>query len=399
MAPTIRTADDSEPVLLELRNRGMAPPALNPANNNGNSQGDSFFDGSFRDIGAKLKACNDTLGELQQLGVEHIVSLPSLVLVGDQSAGKSSLMSGLAGLNLPRSEGVCTRCPIHIRVSRHDEWSCRVSLQLDYSFQPPEHGHITRKDVTEDNPFPPWVPQNREVKDFKTIYDSNKDDIETVLRWAQVAILNHGQNPDHFVPGTGHRARNLAQAAEETAAKFSPNTVALEIKGPELPDLSFYDLPGIFRNSAQEEDEYLVQVVENLAREHISRSDALIIWAVPMNADPETSSTLSIIREVNAKDRTIGVMTKADLLPAEGSHSQWLAMLRGERHGIGHGYFITSRSTDHALEDQPRWEEALFGEGGHERWPAEFLQYQDRCGVERLKAALSEKLGEAFATK
>lgn len=382
---------------MELRNRAMPTNVNIP---NGNSQSDSFFDGSFRDIGAKLKACNDTLGELQQLGVEHIVSLPSLVLVGDQSAGKSSLMSGLAGLNLPRSEGVCTRCPIHIRVSRHDEWSCRVSLQIDYSFEPPESGGITRADVTDEDPFPPWVAQNRQVHDFKTIYDSNKDSIETVLRWAQVAILNHGQNPDLFVPGTGHiaRTRDLAEAAEDTAAKFSPNTVALEIKGPDLPDLSFYDLPGIFRNSAQEEDEYLVQVVENLARQHISREDALIIWAVPMNADPETSSTLSIIREAGAKDRTIGVMTKADLLPQEGSHAQWLSMLRGERHAIGHEYFITSRPIDQALEDQLRWEAELFG-GSHERWPADFLRFQNRCGVERLKAALSEKLGKAFATK
>lgn len=374
----------------------MAAPEIPNA-----SQGDSFFDGSFRDIGAKLKACNDTLGELQQLGVNHIVSLPSLVLVGDQSAGKSSLMSGLAGLNLPRSEGVCTRCPIHIRVSRHDEWSCRVSLQLDYSYERPEGRHITRQDVTAENPFPPWVPQTREVKEFKTIYDSNKDDIENVLRWAQVAILNHGRNSDAFIPGTGAipRGQALADVAELTDAKFSPNIVALEIKGPDLPDLSFYDLPGIFRNSAQEEDEYLVQVVENLARKHISREDALIIWAVPMNADPETSSTLSIIREMGAKDRTIGVMTKADLLPGEGSHTQWLSMLRGERHAIGHEYFITSRPTDQALEDQLRWEEALFSDHGHEKWPAEFVEFRNRCGVERLKAALSEKLGKAFATK
>lgn len=375
--------------------------AANNGNNPSASQGDSFFDGSFRDIGAKLKACNDTLGELQQLGVNHIVSLPSLVLVGDQSAGKSSLMSGLAGLSLPRSEGVCTRCPTHIRVSRHDDWSCRVSLQLDYSYEPPGDRYITKHDVTPDNPFPPWVPQPRVVKEFKTIYGSNKEDIENVLRWAQVAILNHGQNPDAYIPGTGAipRTQALAEAVETTAAKFSPNTVALEIKGPELPDLSFYDLPGIFRNSAQEEDEYLVQVVENLAREHISRADALIIWAVPMNADPETSSTLSIIRDMDAQNRTIGVMTKADLLPSEGTHAQWLDMLDGKRHRIGHEYFITSRPTDQALEDQLRWEEALFHEQGHEKWPGDLLRFRNRCGVERLKAALSEKLGKAFAAK
>ncbi|KAF6816669.1 dynamin family protein [Colletotrichum sojae] len=395
-AVTNPTADDSEPVVfMEMRNRDMEPPA--PP-----MQNDSFFDGSFRDIGAKLKIFNDTLGELQQLGVSHDVPLPQLVLVGDQSAGKSSLMSGLAGLNLPRSEGVCTRCPIHIRVSRSvsrdrggPEWSCRVSLQQDYAFRPPDDYEITKDDVTHENPFPPWVKQPRVVKEFMTIYDQN--DIDTVLRWAQIAILNHDQNHELYVPGSGAITQSLLdEVAENTAAKFSPNTVALEIKGPDLPDLSFYDMPGIFRNSAREEDEYLVSVVENLAREYISHAGALIIWAVPMNVDPETSSTLSIIRDLKAQQRTIGVMTKADLLP-DGSNAQWISMLRGERHRIGHEFFITSRPSDKLLEDQQRWEEALFHDNASERWPEEFHPFRDRCGVERLKTALSEKLGKEFA--
>ncbi|KAK2053035.1 dynamin family protein [Colletotrichum caudatum] len=400
--PSVRTAltnptfDESEPVLLQVRNRDMDPPVV-PAQN------DSFFDGSFRDIGAKVKIFNDTLGELQQIGVSHDVALPQLVLVGDQSAGKSSLMSGLAGLNLPRSEGVCTRCPIHIRVSRSGvrdrggpEWSCRVTLQQDYAFKPPSNYNITKADVTAANPFPPWVKQARVVKEFMTIYDQS--DIDTVLKWAQIAILNHDQNHELYVPSTGAITKQsmLDDEADRTMAKFSPNTVALEIKGPDLPDLSFYDMPGIFRNSAREEDEYLVSVVENLAREYISHAGALIIWAVPMNVDPETSSTLSIIRDLHAQRRTIGVMTKADLLP-EGNNHQWMSMLRGERHKIGHEFFITSRPSDQNLDQQQRWEEAFFHQDSSERWPEEFHQFRDRCGVEKLKTALSEKLGKEFA--
>ncbi|GKT44754.1 interferon-induced GTP-binding protein Mx3 [Colletotrichum spaethianum] len=395
-ALTNPTFDESEPVLLQVRNRDMDPPAAS-------MQNDSFFDGSFRDIGAKVKIFNDTLGELQQIGVSHDVALPQLVLVGDQSAGKSSLMSGLAGLNLPRSEGVCTRCPIHIRVSRSGardrggpEWSCRVSLQQDYAFRPPPNYNITKADVTAENPFPPWVKQARVVKEFMTIYDQS--DIDTVLKWAQIAILNHDQNHELYVPGTGAITKQslLDEEAEKTLAKFSPNTVALEIKGPDLPDLSFYDMPGIFRNSAREEDEYLVSVVENLARQYISHAGALIIWAVPMNVDPETSSTLSIIRDLRAQQRTIGVMTKADLLP-EGNNNQWMSMLRGERHKIGHEFFITSRPSDKNLDEQQRWEEAFFHQDSSERWPEEFHIFRERCGVEKLKTALSEKLGKEFA--
>lgn len=51
----------------------------------------SFAHSAFAGIGKQLKACNDTLGNLQQMGIQHVATLPELVLVGDQSAGKSSV--------------------------------------------------------------------------------------------------------------------------------------------------------------------------------------------------------------------------------------------------------------------------------------------------------------------
>ncbi|KOS22192.1 Interferon-induced GTP-binding protein Mx2 [Escovopsis weberi] len=244
----------------------MAAAGVAASSGNGH---DSFFHTSFYDIGKKLKACNDTLGELQQLGVSHDVQLPELVLVGDQSAGKSSLMSGLANLELPRSEGTCTRCPLHIRVSRNSDWSCRVWLRKEYTYRPPNRP-ISEKDVTEQDPFFPWRKMgSTKVHEFKTMQE--KSEIEEVLRWAQIAILNDDKPHSLFVPGSGAIAMNkdIDKAAEETFAKFSPNVVALEIKGPALPDLSFYDMPGVFTNPADAKDQYLVNVVQNLSRTYI----------------------------------------------------------------------------------------------------------------------------------
>lgn len=69
---------------------------------------------AFTDIGKVLNEYNDALGDIQLSGVSHVVDLPELVLVGDQSSGKSTLMSALAllesvldkvviSLNTPRS--------------------------------------------------------------------------------------------------------------------------------------------------------------------------------------------------------------------------------------------------------------------------------------------------------
>ncbi|KAK9414654.1 hypothetical protein SUNI508_10937 [Seiridium unicorne] len=180
------------------------------------------------DIGTKLKACNDTLGELQQLGIQHVAQLPELVMTED------------------------------------------------------------------------------------------------MLRWAQIAVLNPNNPADMYIPGEGVYTGEftLQSAAEEIDAQFSPNIVALEMKGPNLPDLSFYDLPGVFYTPAREDNEYLVQVVRNLSSHYIRRPETIILWALPMNNDPETSISLGLIREARALDRAAGVMTKADMLCFEDT-AQW----------------------------------------------------------------------------
>jgi len=40
------------------------------------------------------------------------INLPQICVVGDQSSGKSSMLQGLTGINLPIGSGVCTRNPI-----------------------------------------------------------------------------------------------------------------------------------------------------------------------------------------------------------------------------------------------------------------------------------------------
>ncbi|KAL7931523.1 P-loop containing nucleoside triphosphate hydrolase protein [Trichoderma chlorosporum] len=400
-APSERTVESeptTDPIFREVRARTAVAATGVPAAGSPRNMEESFFHTSFQDIGKKLKACNDTLGELQQLGVSHDVQLPELVLVGDQSAGKSSLMSGLANLDLPRSEGACTRCPLHIRVSRNAEWSCRVWLRKEYSYGPTPSRPIHESDVTDLDPFFPWRKRpSTAVLEFKTMHDKNE--IEEVLRWAQIAILNDDKPPVLFVPGQGSIAMNtpIDKAAEETLAKFSPNVVSLEIKGPDLPDLSFYDMPGIFQNPADANDEYLVNVVRNLSSAYIQHPSAIIICAMPMNSDAENSATFGLTRRLQAKDRTIGVLTKADLLPDGGNHTQWLEIMKGQAHSTGLGYFITSRPQGKDLEELKKWEERMFEDESVDKWPDAFHAFVERCGVERLKAFLSERLGEEFA--
>jgi len=384
----------------------VKPPVIMVANPQGAQRSFTGPEG-LKDFGQRLKAINDGLGELQARGIEHYAALPELVLVGDQSSGKSSLMSAIAGLALPRSSGTCTRCPIHIRVSRADEWSCRVYLKRDYKYVQ-RRNPITRRDVTNRDPFPPWVRlEYSERLEFKTVRDRlDSQEIETAIRFAQIAILNPSQNFQTFIPKSEGEVSDqvrmeqrirIMQHELQAEAQFSPNTVALEVRGPDLADLSFYDLPGVFMSAKREEDTFLERVVRNLACEYIARPNAIILWAVPMNQDADNSFALSLIREKAAADRCVGVLTKADLLPPE-SAASWLSMLRREAHQTGLGYFITSRQGDD-LDKQNAMEEAFFNRTGAATadWPRTFEPFRERCGIPKLKSFLSQQLGEQFA--
>ncbi|KAI3318618.1 P-loop containing nucleoside triphosphate hydrolase protein [Xylariaceae sp. AK1471] len=325
----------------------------------------NFAHPAFTDIGMKLKACNDTLGEIQLLGVSHVAVLPELVLVGDQSSGKSSLMSALARLNLPTSS-------------------------------------VRQSDVTKRNSFPPWAQKPMvETKVFKTIYEQDSIGIEEVLRWAQVATLNPSQNPEQYVPSEGIYAKetDLETARRSTEARFSPNIVSLEMKGPGFPDLSLYDLPGVFAIAEAKGDDYLVDVVENLTRKYVDREKAIIMLALPMDHDLDNSRTLKIIRDSNAETRTIGVLTKADRpnFNIPDTVAYWLAVLEEKKQTVGHGFFTTSLPPDEGLDTLTAWEDSFF-RAGVKNWPRAFDNFVHRCGVDELRVYITKKLGEAFAS-
>jgi hypothetical protein len=49
------------------------------------------------------------IDRIRARGVGDHISLPQLVVCGDHSAGKSSVLEGSTGILFPRQEGVCTR--------------------------------------------------------------------------------------------------------------------------------------------------------------------------------------------------------------------------------------------------------------------------------------------------
>lgn len=68
------------------------------------------------------------IDKLRDLGVHEFVSLPQLVVVGDQSSGKSSVLEAVMELPLPRSGTLCTRFATNITFRSSSKPSITVSI-------------------------------------------------------------------------------------------------------------------------------------------------------------------------------------------------------------------------------------------------------------------------------
>lgn len=60
-------------------------------------------------LGADSRRLIQAIKKLEELHINTTLKLPKFVVVGDQSAGKSSIVEALCDISLPRSQGTCTR--------------------------------------------------------------------------------------------------------------------------------------------------------------------------------------------------------------------------------------------------------------------------------------------------
>src|SRR5947207_11806286 len=124
--------------------------------------------------GTTARALIDVVNKLHQCGTDEYLDLPKIAVIGNQSAGKSSLVESISGITLPRSTGTCTRCPFKVMLKSdtvESVWKCQVSV-FDH-----EQGHA--------------------VQFGEALYQ--KRDVESVLRRAQLATLNPAKAVTTFV--------------------------------------------------------------------------------------------------------------------------------------------------------------------------------------------------------
>lgn len=196
--------------------------------------------------------CFDKIrGHLAESGVD----IPSICSVGCQSAGKSSVLESIAGIQLPRGEGTVTRCPIMIQL-RNSKKSESAKIKFEYE---------------KDN----W-------KDIKL------DEISEKILEYQEKLL-------------------------EKDEILSDKAIQLKINKLNACDLTLYDLPGITHK-----DEETFRKITNIIIKYLTPAKTIALFVHASTADIDANECLSLIRKISDEgkndifQRTIPVFTKPD---------------------------------------------------------------------------------------
>lgn len=122
--------------------------------------------------------------------------------------------------------------------------------------------------------------------------------------------------------------------AVPSSVAVSSDPIHLRIHSPHVPDLTLVDLPGYIQISSMDQPEELKEKISSLCDKYIQEPN-IILAVCAADVDLANSAALRASRRVDPLGlRTIGVVTKMDLVPPE----QGSTILKGNRYPLHLGY-------------------------------------------------------------
>ncbi|OJD16945.1 hypothetical protein AJ78_02927 [Emergomyces pasteurianus Ep9510] len=297
----------------------------------------------------------DRIDQLFACNVGDYIDLPQLVVVGDQSSGKSSVLEGLTKLPFPRQSGLCTRFATQITFRRAKTKMIAVSI-IPQARASAEHA----------NRMKGWSTgvQKLDAKTFEKIME----EVHEVMGLSD----NQTECPD-------------------LRRTFSNDVLRLEIVGPDEDHMSVIDVPGIFKTTTPgKTTKHDIDMVREMVLGYMQNPRSVMLTVVPANVDIATQEIVEMAKELDPGcDRTLGVLTKPDLVD-KGAENDIVDMIGGKRPGSQIQWSVVRNPGQQELQRQntDRHSEASFF---RDVGPWNTLD-KDRVGIVALRARLQEVL-------
>uniref|UniRef100_A0A915DBZ9 Dynamin GTPase n=1 Tax=Ditylenchus dipsaci TaxID=166011 RepID=A0A915DBZ9_9BILA len=202
------------------------------------------------------------------VGSQSQICLPQIVVVGSQSAGKSSVIEGIVGRDfLPRGVGIVTRRPLLL--------------------------HLVH------------VPLNGQLRNTSKGFQNGD--------WA---VFEH--KPERVFTDFELVRQEIEEETDRLTGRnkgISPTPINLKIYSHKVVNLSLVDLPGITKLPIGDQPADIEVQIRRMISSYIRNPSALILAVTAANQDFATSDPLKFARDFDKDgDRTLAVLTKLDLM-------------------------------------------------------------------------------------
>ncbi|OMJ72351.1 hypothetical protein SteCoe_29218 [Stentor coeruleus] len=199
-----------------------------------------------------VKQLNILQNSLTQAEISKLIQLPEIIVVGEQSSGKSSVLQSIIEREiLPKGQGIVTRCPIRIRMQKSKderEFAC---------FE-----HLGNTEFT--------------IDDVSEIIKKRSEELTVIDYVTDVEIT-------------------------------------VDLFGPNMTNLTLVDLPGIVSIASEGQPKDIVQRIEKIVKDRISSNHVLILAITPTSNDSSNSKSVPMAKQADPEGiRTLGVFTKLD---------------------------------------------------------------------------------------
>ncbi|KAL4814088.1 P-loop containing nucleoside triphosphate hydrolase protein [Aspergillus spinulosporus] len=265
------------------------------------------------------------IDELHKLGLSSTIELPELVVVGDQSTGKSSVLQAITEISFPVKQDTCTRFPVQISFRQ----TATVAVPAVKATITP--GRLTAKD----DAF------RERTKDFCMESEAlTQEVLRDMIDKATKCIFE----------------KDMAKSD-----RLSDAVLRIERSGPDEMHWSIVDLPGLIRNggltkgppngtlaNGSSSTHHAVPsdtdgaISEALVREYMQNERNIILLVID-DVDVRRQRSLEIVQSIpGLQSRSIGVLSKCDKRE-EGSGEWMVSLLQNNRipnvPHLDHGWF------------------------------------------------------------
>lgn len=296
----------------------------------------------------------DIIDSLRAQGVSRYIDLPEIIVCGDQSAGKSSVLEAISGVPFPTKDGLCTRFATELVLRRGYEMRTKVFITPG-----------------EDR------------------YDKEKEDLES---WQPRASIDQD--------GLGAVIEEALQAMSvPVSRRFYGDILRIELTGPSQPHLTMVDLPGLFRAGNKEQSDSDVNTVRAIIERYMARPRSIILAVVSAKNEYVLQEVTSLAKQADPEGlRTMGLITKPDTLDV-GSDSEgyWVRLAQNTEVELRLGWHVLrnrnfeQRGSTSAQRDEI--EEEFFSSG---IWTGVKPAH---CGVGALRIRLSSVLKDQILSQ